>query len=145
MGIVNNKPKSEQSSMFKFAGNTNQTQASNAPKREKSKLWLNVGKMMPIKDSNGDITETFVSLPLGIALDDASISVKSNSSELTKAKALLLDNIMQEFSTIQAGDANEYINTFDVQLRHASDDVEAVEVETSKEVSSVIGSMFARS
>jgi hypothetical protein len=91
-------------------------------KREASKFWLNVGYMA----GEGENTK-FVSLPLGIPMDDVKLLKTTSSNEdyahFQAARNDLYAQLMAEAEKLEPGAS--IVFTMEVQLRRVNDEIEA--------------------
>ena len=90
------------------AGGTPATKPAGKADRKPSQLWLNVGINLPSPDGEGTV---FVSLPVGIALDDLKkIEVRGNNAQwidLQQAKNQLLDAVQSAAAALNPGERKQ--------------------------------------
>jgi hypothetical protein len=91
--------------------------ASAAPVRAPSQVWLNVGVTIPGAGQDGE--DLFVSLPVGLAMDDMKpvkiTGTNSNSIQLKQVKNLLLDELQRAGQALKPGERRA-IPTLSVEL-----------------------------
>ena len=94
--------------------------------RPKSKVWLNVGYNVPVKnDETGEVENVFINLPFGLGLDTMSPAEYSGSSDrmhmITAAKNQLLE-MLQKLAdeNIAAGEA-EIVEGLEIQIRRKAE------------------------
>lgn len=106
----------------------------NRDKRPPAEFWLNIGYPVTLKDEDGTESMTFVSLGLGIPLDqiepyDVRKAGSSNMAALREAQNSLHDDIMTEAMKLAPGDSTILFGDAElglcVQVKRVRGEVEA--------------------
>lgn len=92
----------------------------------KSQYWLNIGYEVEVPNEDGELVNTFVSLPFGLPLDNME-PVKTGSKNqryaaLQQAKNALLDALLAHAKEMPAG--SEEIIDLKIQLRRVNGEAE---------------------
>jgi hypothetical protein len=88
--------------------------------RPQATIWLNIGMTVPIPNDQGEIVDTFVSLPFGLPIDTMNEKPITGSSadwhNLVQAKNFLLEQLKEAGASLQPGQ-EEMIEGLQIQLR----------------------------
>lgn len=121
-----------------FNFNVNKTSSKAAAKEEfqKSQFWMNVGY-----EVEHDGKKTFVSLPLGIPLDNQkTLPTNSSNAEfaaLQSARNSLYEQLMEAVQQLQPGE--EQVIELQVQVRRVKEDSAPVDPESNPFVKNLFG------
>ncbi|UCR75553.1 putative RNAP1 subunit A [Alcaligenes phage vB_Af_QDWS595] len=127
----------------------NTTGGTSAKDKPKTKIWLNVGYPIQVKytDEQGNeaVREDFISLPLGLSLDDQKprdLSRITNEEYRNRMAAQnnLLEQLQKGAAELAPGEAR--IVKLCIQMRHINEDKEAPPVESNPFIKDVDGGLF---
>ena len=111
------------------------------PARESSKIWLNVGITLAGAGEDGE--DLFVSLPVGIPLDDMKPQQIRGSKEswvqLAQTKNALLEAVQKAGSQLEAGE-RQILSELSVEVYRKAEPAQEGTVETNP----LLGALFAQ-
>lgn len=103
---------------------------------KKAQLWLNIGYEVEVEE-NGELVKKFISLPVGLPLDQIEklkISGRNEDfNDLQRARNALLDELLEGAKEIKAGEALTLDGAeFTVQIRRVNEEVAQESTGTNK-------------
>lgn len=110
--------------------------------RKSCEVWLNVGVTIPGAGENG--TDLFVSLPVGIPLDDLKpvkiTGSNQNSINLKQVKNMLLDELQKLGAGMSAGDRKD-VPQLSVQVYRIAEPAQVGSAESNPLIAGLFGAL----